>query len=52
MSLLAWPLAGHPLPLGVFMSDTEWLMALATAIGKRVEAGDLPPQDENGFYIL
>lgn len=30
----------------------EELMALAEDIGKRIEKGQLPSQDENGFYIL
>lgn len=34
----------------------EWtiddLMALADHIGAKVEAGQLPPKDENGFYII
>lgn len=35
------------------MYDTlEELLELADAIGGAVEKGNLPPQDENGFYIL
>lgn len=34
------------------MTDEEWLMALADEIGAKVEAGNLPPKDKNGFYIL
>lgn len=30
--------------------DLEWLMAVADAIGGRIEQGILPRQDENGFY--
>lgn len=30
----------------------EELFELAEFIGKKVELGQLPPQDENGFYIL
>ena len=33
-------------------TDEAYLMALATEIGWRIEEGKLPPQDENGFYIL
>lgn len=32
--------------------DEEALLALAEAIGKKVEEGDLPPKDDNGLYIL
>ena len=28
------------------------LLDLADAIGERIAKGDLPPKDENGFYIL
>ena len=34
------------------MPDLDGLMALAEAIGMRIEKGQLPPQDENGFYII
>jgi len=34
------------------MDDLEYLNALATEIGFRIEAGNLPPTDENGFYIM
>jgi hypothetical protein len=30
----------------------EEMLALADDIGQRVARGDLPPKDENGFYIL
>lgn len=33
-------------------TQEEYLMALATEIGWRIEEGLLPPQDKNGFYIL
>ena len=32
--------------------DTAWIFALADQIGDRIASGNLPPQDENGFYIL
>lgn len=31
--------------------ELSYLMDLADAIGERIARGDLPPQDENGFYI-
>lgn len=34
------------------MPDLDGLMALADAIGMRLEQGQLPPQDENGNYII
>jgi len=34
------------------MEDRTYLDALATEIGFRIEAGDLPPQDEFGRYIM
>lgn len=30
----------------------EEILELADEIGGKIERGDLPPQDENGFYIL
>lgn len=33
-------------------TDEEWMMTLAEEIGGKVERGELPPKDENGFYIL
>jgi hypothetical protein len=30
----------------------DYLMALADEIGQKIERGQLPPKDENGFYIL
>lgn len=30
----------------------EEMLDLADVIGNKIEAGILPPQDENGFYIL
>lgn len=30
----------------------EDIMVLATVIGDKVAAGQLPPKDEHGFYIL
>jgi hypothetical protein len=32
--------------------DNQWIFDLADVIGKRFVAGDLPPQDDNGLYIL
>lgn len=33
-------------------NEEDYLLALADEIGARIDAGLLPPQDENGFYIL
>lgn len=33
-------------------ADLDGLMRLAEEIGGRVERGDLPPIDGNGFYVL
>jgi len=30
----------------------DYLMALADEIGNKIDRGELPPMDENGFYIL
>lgn len=30
----------------------EGWLALAEEIGEQIANGDLPPKDENGFYIL
>jgi hypothetical protein len=28
------------------------LLEIASAIGQRLQAGDLPEQDDNGFYLI
>lgn len=33
-------------------TDIDWLMALADEIGSRIEAGNLPPHDSSGRYLL
>lgn len=33
-------------------SELAWMLELAADIGERVARGDLPPQDEDGFYLL
>lgn len=37
---------------GELPKDMPSLMRLAEEIGGRVERGDLPPIDENGFYVI
>ncbi|WP_168223330.1 hypothetical protein [Plantibacter sp. M259] len=32
--------------------DIDWILALADEIGRRMDAGQLPPQDENGMYVM
>lgn len=32
--------------------EQDWMMELAKEIGGKIERGELPPKDENGFYIL
>lgn len=37
--------------MGQDLTEAE-LFALAEEIGDKIAKGQLPPQDENGFYIL